>query len=345
MFHFFLFHFEFFFPTPPGTLPPCLSFSVKTQLTHLPKNIHGMPNRLISEKSPYLLQHAHNPVDWYPWGDEAFQKAQADNKPIFLSIGYSTCHWCHIMERESFEDQATAEILNVHFVAIKVDREERPDVDRIYMNALHATGQHGGWPLSMFLTPDLKPFYGGTYFPPADGYGRIAFPALLKRIIELWTSERSRVLESAEGLTMFLEDIAARGYHSSEIKTDVISRCFEQIRSSYDSTYGGFGSAPKFPRPVVLDFLLRHYYVTGDATSLEMALHTMCAMARGGMYDQLGGGFHRYSVDRRWFVPHFEKMLCDQAQLVNVYLDAYVITRDDFFQRTRVKHSTMLFAT
>ncbi len=289
------------------------------------------PNRLITEKSPYLLQHAHNPVAWYPWGDEAFHRAQREDKPLFLSIGYSTCHWCHVMERESFENNQIASILNEHFISIKVDREERPDVDKIYMNALHGMGQQGGWPLSMFLTPDLRPFYGGTYFPPVDGYGRIAFPTLLQRIAELWKNERSKVLETAYGITLFLADMASRRGQTGEIEPDVFDRCADQLKSSYDSVHGGFGSAPKFPRPAVLDFLLRHYHATGDSHSLEMALHTLRAMAEGGMCDQLGGGFHRYSVDRHWFVPHFEKMLYDQAQLATTYLDAFLITNDVFY--------------
>jgi len=294
-------------------------------------HIHLNTNRLITEKSPYLLQHAHNPVDWYPWGNEAFQRAREEDKPIFLSIGYSTCHWCHVMERESFEDDRIAAFLNEHFISIKVDREERPDVDKIHMNALHAMGQHGGWPLSMFLTPDLKPFFGGTYYPPVDNFGRIGFPSLLKRIDHLWRNEKNRVLDSAAGIYQFLNDIASSADHNSQLDRDLVVRGFHQFKSGYDAKFGGFGSAPKFPRPVVLEFLFRYYHATGTPSALEMTLHTLRAMANGGMYDQLGWGFHRYSVDREWFVPHFEKMLYDQAQLVKVYLDAYLITNDHFY--------------
>jgi uncharacterized protein YyaL (SSP411 family) len=289
------------------------------------------PNRLINEKSPYLLQHAYNPVQWYPWGEEAFAKAREEVKPIFLSIGYSTCHWCHVMERESFESDRIAEILNRHFVPIKVDREERPDVDKVYMTALQAMGQDGGWPLSMFLTPDLKPFYGGTYFPPETKYGRIGVAELLGRIQSVWEKERERILESAEGVARFLADSQKSVADTGDLSDGVMDVCYQHFMQTYDPVHGGFGGAPKFPRPAVFDFLLRHYHTAGDPEGLEMVSHSLRMMARGGMHDHIGGGFHRYSVDREWRVPHFEKMLYDQAQLVGVFLDAYRITRQDEF--------------
>jgi hypothetical protein len=291
----------------------------------------GKPNRLVHEKSPYLLQHAYNPVDWHPWGAEAFARARAENKPVFLSIGYSTCHWCHVMERESFENDSIAALLNEFFVSIKVDREERPDIDRVYMTALQAMGQNGGWPMSMFLTPDRRPFYGGTYFPPDSKYGRAGFPDVLRKIHEIWTREHEKVEESAGGITTFLNDIERGGSRNEPVSDSVQTRCYEQIAGTYDATQGGFGSGPKFPRPVVFNFLLRHFHATGTADARAMVLHTLRAMAAGGMYDQLGGGFHRYSVDAGWRVPHFEKMLYDQAQLVQAYCDAYLLTRDEAF--------------
>jgi len=289
------------------------------------------PNRLINEKSPYLLQHAFNPVDWYPWGEEAFAKARAEDIPIFLSIGYSTCHWCHVMERESFEVDSIAAIMNQFFVSIKVDREERPDVDKVYMTALQALGENGGWPMSMFLTPDLKPFYGGTYFPPENRYGRIGFPALLHRITEIWKNERSKVMESANGITNFLREIPGKMSSVESLDTALLKSCFDQAARNYDPHFGGFGGGPKFPRPVVFNFLLRYYDRTGDAKALEMTEHTLRAMSNGGMYDHIGGGFHRYSVDAEWRVPHFEKMLYDQAQIVNSLVDLYQITKDAFY--------------
>ncbi len=283
------------------------------------------PNRLINEKSPYLLQHAYNPVDWYPWGEEAFAKARAEDKPIFLSIGYSTCHWCHVMEEESFENDSIAALMNRYFVCIKVDREERPDVDRVYMTALQSMGENGGWPMSMFLTPDLKPFFGGTYYPPESRYGRIGFPDLLRRIHEIWTTDRARVLDAANGVVSFLQQLPTTS-RGGTLTPAVLDRCFEQFQQMYDAEHGGFGGAPKFPRPVVLNFLLRYYHRTGNRDALKMAEHTLEKMASGGMYDHIGGGFHRYSVDADWRVPHFEKMLYDQAQLANAYLDLFLIT-------------------
>jgi uncharacterized protein YyaL (SSP411 family) len=289
------------------------------------------PNRLSSEKSPYLLQHAHNPVDWYPWGEEAFARARREDKPIFLSIGYSTCHWCHVMEHESFENDDTAELLNDGFVAVKVDREERPDVDRIYMGALQAMGIPGGWPLSLFLTPELKPFYGGTYFPPENRYERAGFPEILRRIQTIWQHKRTDVLESGERILAYLRELAGAAGTQSVQAASMVDLCYDQIRRTFDERYGGFGGAPKFPRPVTLAFLLRHHKREPQAAGEEMALRTLRAMANGGIRDHLGGGFHRYSVDAEWRVPHFEKMLYDQAQLVRAYLDAAQCTQDMFF--------------
>jgi len=293
-----------------------------------------LTNRLISEKSPYLLQHAHNPVDWYPWGDEAFAKARRENKPIFLSVGYSTCHWCHVMAHESFESAAVAKILNVHFVPVKVDREERPDVDRVYMTYVQATTGGGGWPMSVWLTPDLKPFFGGTYFPPTDKWGRPGFPTILRRIADAWRNDQKTVIASAESALDYLRGATAMDKAgTAALDAACFDEAYARIRASYDAECGGFGGAPKFPRPVVPDFLLRYYIRTQEKAALDMVLVTLRKMAEGGMYDHLGSGFHRYSVDARWHVPHFEKMLYDQAQLVNTYLRAYQLTRDPFHAR------------
>ena len=283
-------------------------------------------NRLAKEQSPYLLQHAHNPVDWYPWGDEAFDKARAENKPIFLSIGYSTCHWCHVMERESFETDPVAEILNRDFVSIKVDREERPDVDRIYMLFVQATTGGGGWPMSVWLTPELKPFYGGTYFPPDNRYGRPGFRTVLNHLAQAWRDDREKIDDSVAEIMTQLQGHAALGKGSGAVDDSVLDAGYNHARRMFDRKLGGFGTAPKFPRPVQLNFLLRYWKATGEEEALDMTVATLRAMARGGMNDQLGGGFHRYSVDARWFVPHFEKMLYDQAQLAVSFLEAYQIT-------------------
>ncbi len=286
-------------------------------------------NRLVHEKSPYLQQHAHNPVDWYPWGPEAFAKAREENKPIFLSIGYSTCHWCHVMERESFENAQIAALLNQGFVPVKVDREERPDIDRIYMTFVQATTGSGGWPMSVFLTPDLKPFYGGTYFPPDNRYGRPGFPSVLIQLANAWRADQQRIEQSGSNILEELRRVTALGPAGAVApEEDVRSRLYLALRRSYDSRLGGFGNSPKFPRPVVLNFLLRESVWADNEEALEMALHTLREMAKGGMNDQLGGGFHRYSVDARWFVPHFEKMLYDQAQLAISYLEAFQLTGD-----------------
>jgi uncharacterized protein YyaL (SSP411 family) len=287
-------------------------------------------NRLAQQKSPYLLQHAHNPVDWYPWGEEAFEKARVERRPIFLSIGYSTCHWCHVMERESFENEEIAALLNRDYVAIKVDREERPDVDRIYMTYVQASTGSGGWPMSVWLTPDLQPFFGGTYFPPESRWGHPGFASILTQIAQAWANDRENIEESArhvvEQLARQVEVAPTRA--GAAFDPGTLGTAFAAFRRSFDSRLGGFGTAPKFPRVSVHHFLLRYYARTKNAEALDMVLLTLREMAKGGMNDQLGGGFHRYSVDDRWFVPHFEKMLYDQAQIAVSYLEAFQVTGD-----------------
>ncbi|TMP90377.1 MAG: thioredoxin domain-containing protein [Verrucomicrobia bacterium] len=293
-------------------------------------------NRLAHEKSPYLLQHAHNPVDWYPWGEEAFAKAHRENKPIFLSVGYSTCHWCHVMAHESFENEEVAAIMNREFVNIKVDREERPDVDRVYMTFVQATTGGGGWPMSVWLTPDLKPFVGGTYFPPQDRYGQPGFKKVLERIATAWKENHDNIVEQGGKIVAALQESQSAAPTQGEIDAATLEAAYRQIDRSYDPKEGGFGNAPKFPRPVTLNFLTRSYARDPKSESgkhaLEMALFTLRKMAAGGMHDHIGGGFHRYSVDRYWHVPHFEKMLYDQAQLAVAYLDAFQITRDTQYE-------------
>ena len=294
-----------------------------------------MPNRLARERSPYLLQHANNPVDWYPWGDDAFAKARAEQKPIFLSIGYSTCHWCHVMEHESFEDASIADVLNRKFVSVKVDREERPDVDRVYMAFVQATTGAGGWPMSVWLTPDLRPFFGGTYFPPSSRWGRPGFVDVLTEIGRAWKDERDRVLQSAETILERLKTATTGGGPGPErapvAGADGVAAGVESFAQTFDSRRGGFGGAPKFPRPSELIFLLNAYALQKDDRAKTMALETLRAMAMGGMRDHVGGGFHRYSVDAEWRVPHFEKMLYDQAQLVLAYLEATQVSGDPFY--------------
>src|SRR5438067_3855391 len=289
-------------------------------------------NRLAHEKSPYLLQHAHNPVDWYPWGEEAFAKARHENKPIFLSIGYSTCHWCHVMAHESFENEEVGAIMNRDFVNIKVDREERPDVDRVYMTFVQATTGGGGWPMSVWLTPDLKPFVGGTYFPPEDRYGQPGFKKVLERVATAWKENHANIVEQGDKIVEALRESQGAAKPEAEIDAAVLEAAYKQLDRNYDPKEGGFGNAPKFPRPVTLNFLTRLYArdpKSGDGKqALEMALFTLRKMAAGGIHDHIGGGFHRYSVDRYWHVPHFEKMLYDQAQLAAAYLDAFQITKD-----------------
>jgi len=293
-------------------------------------------NRLAQEKSPYLLQHSHNPVDWYPWGEEAFAKARREDKPIFLSVGYSTCHWCHVMAHESFENEEVATTMNREFVNIKVDREERPDVDRVYMTFVQATTGGGGWPMSVWLTPDLKPFVGGTYFPPEDRYGQPGFKKVLERIAAAWKQDHEKIAgQGARIVEALREAQTAQPAAAEKIDAKILSAAYEQFSRSFDARDGGFGSAPKFPRPVTLNFLSRFYARDPSSDSgkhaLEMDLITLRKMAAGGMHDHLGGGFHRYSVDRYWHVPHFEKMLYDQAQLALAYLDAFQITQDRQF--------------
>ena len=302
---------------------PCLQSSTLTGVT-MDKNTQ---NRLIHEQSPYLLQHAHNPVDWYPWGEEAFALAKKEGKPIFLSIGYSTCHWCHVMAHESFENPEIAAILNKWFVSVKVDREERPDIDQMYMAATQAMNGSGGWPMSLFLFPDGRPFWAATYIPPKGMYGRPGFPDILEAVHTAWTTRRDELESSAADLINVLEGGDAKP--ATAVKDTAAEQAFSSLEASFDNQYGGFGSAPKFPRPVVLSFLFRYWYATGNEQARDMALATLESMARGGMNDQLGGGFHRYSVDGQWRVPHFEKMLYDQAQMADSYLDAYQITGDE----------------
>jgi uncharacterized protein YyaL (SSP411 family) len=300
-------------------------------------------NRLGHERSPYLLQHAENPVDWFAWGDDAFAKARADDKPIFLSIGYSTCHWCHVMAHESFENDAVAAVLNASFVPIKVDREERPDVDRVYMTFVQATTGSGGWPMSVWLTPDLKPFYGGTYFPPSSRWGRPGFVDILGEIARVWSSEQVKVEQSAESLTTQLRGVERAAAPSAGVPAiSALDRAAAEFRNLFDHVHGGFGGAPKFPRPSELLFLLRYWALKNDSNDpRDMALVTLRAMAFGGMRDHIGGGFHRYSVDEQWRVPHFEKMLYDQAQLVIALLEAAQASGDSFY--TDVAEDTLQY--
>ncbi len=289
------------------------------------------PNRLIHEKSPYLLQHAYNPVDWFAWGTEAFEKARREDKPIFLSIGYSTCYWCHVMEREVFENEELAHLLNELFVNIKVDREERPDIDRIYMSALQAMTGGGGWPMSLFLGHDLRPFYGATYIPPRAQYGRPGFADVLRTIHEVWKHDRAQITQVADRMHDLLRQMSALDSAIIEADSRAFDVAYESFLKSFDETNAGFGGAPKFPRPTAYAFLLRYHKRTGKQYALDMVLRTLKTMARSGMYDHLGGGFHRYATDERWHVPHFEKMLYDQAQLVVSYLEAYQLTHDEFY--------------
>jgi uncharacterized protein YyaL (SSP411 family) len=285
-----------------------------------------MPNRLAQESSPYLLQHQSNPVDWYPWGEEALARSRREDKPIFLSIGYSACHWCHVMEHESFESEAIARELNEHFVCIKVDREERPDLDQIYMNAVQVLTGRGGWPMSVFLTPELKPFYGGTYWPPTSRHGMPGFDQIIAAVSKAWEENHSAVVESADRLTEQLAHMAGQANELGELNADLLTRASRYFRQTYDRTYGGFGGAPKFPAPMSLRLLMRDWFRRQENFSLEMVTGTLDRMAAGGIYDHLGGGFARYSVDARWLVPHFEKMLYDNAQLAIAYLEAFQIT-------------------
>ncbi|GAV83367.1 DUF255 domain-containing protein [Cephalotus follicularis] len=332
--------FPFNFPRPIHSLK-LLAMAALTP-TSTSQHSHLHTNRLAAEHSPYLLQHAHNPVDWYPWGDEAFKEAIKRDVPIFLSIGYSTCHWCHVMEVESFEDEGVAKLLNDWFVSIKVDREERPDVDKVYMTYVQALYGGGGWPLSVFLSPDLKPLLGGTYFPPDDKYGRPGFKTILRKVKDAWDNNRDLLVESGSSAIEQLSEALSASASSSKLPAglpqNALHLCAEQLSGSYDPKYGGFGSAPKFPRPVEPQMMLyqsKKLEETGKMGAAKegqkMVLFSLQCMAKGGIHDHIGGGFHRYSVDECWHVPHFEKMLYDQGQLANVYLDAFSITKDDFY--------------
>lgn len=285
----------------------------------------GHTNRLATETSPYLLQHAHNPVDWYPWGEEALERARAEDRPIFLSIGYSACHWCHVMERESFEDEQTAALMNANFVNVKVDREERPDLDSIYMEAVQAMTGSGGWPMSVFLTPAGKPFYGGTYFPPQPRYGIPSFPQLLLAVADAYTNRRGDLEEQAQRLTDAIGRTGSLSASGGEPGEEILTEAAAKLLQYFDEQYGGFGDQPKFPQPMTLEFAMSQHRRGGEAEALHVAEHTLRQMAAGGIYDHLGGGFHRYSVDRVWLVPHFEKMLYDNAQLLRAYLHAWQI--------------------
>ncbi len=290
-------------------------------------------NRLINEKSPYLLQHAYNPVDWHPWGEEAFKKAEEENRPVFLSIGYSTCHWCHVMERESFEDPAVAKLMNDVFISIKVDREERPDIDHIYMTVCQMMTGQGGWPLSIVMTPDKRPFFSGTYFPKENRYGRIGFVELIKNIDRAWKNQKDDIENTADQITGFLKQnsISDQG---TEIPSVILADTYEYFSQRFDEKYGGFGSSPKFPSPHNLLFLLRYYKKNNETKALEMVKKTLVEMRKGGIFDHIGYGFHRYSTDQHWLLPHFEKMLYDQAMLTHAYVEAYQTTNNESFKKT-----------
>ena len=285
-------------------------------------------NRLARETSPYLLQHAHNPVDWYPWGEEAFARARAEDKPVLLSVGYSACHWCHVMERESFENADIAAVMNAGFVNIKVDREERPDVDHIYMQAVQSLTGHGGWPMTVFLTPDGTPFYGGTYFPPEDRHGMPGFPRVLTALADAWRSRRAEVVQSGREIAESLSQTDRLRRSTTLLGDEVLVSAYQGIASQFDEEWGGLGGAPKFPQPMIWEFVLRFFKRTGNPYARRMVHTTLVRMARGGMYDQLGGGFARYSVDAHWMIPHFEKMLYDNAQLASLYLHAWLAFGD-----------------
>lgn len=293
-----------------------------------------MPNHLINETSPYLLQHAENPVDWYPWGEEAFEKARRENKPILLSIGYSACHWCHVMAHESFENEAIAQLMNEHFVNIKVDREERPDLDQIYMNAVQMMTHHGGWPMTVFLTPDGVPFYGGTYYPPQDRYNIPGFPRILLGVAEAYKERQDDIRETGASLITELRRLSETSGSDHPIEPELLDAAYAGMIRNYDTVNGGFGGAPKFPSAMALEFLLRTYARTGNRDALQMVGHTCRKMAEGGIYDQIGGGFHRYSTDSKWLVPHFEKMLYDNALLSRLYLHYFQVSDDQSARAT-----------
>jgi len=298
-------------------------------------------NRLINETSPYLLQHAHNPVDWYPWGEEALQKAKQANKPILVSIGYAACHWCHVMERESFEDEITAAFMNDHFINIKIDREERPDLDHIYMDAVQAMTGSGGWPLNVFLTPEAKPFYGGTYFPPVAAFNRMSWKDVLSAVQKAYSEKKDEIRSQAENLTEHLSASNSFGIEKpGQTKSETVflqenlNSIAEHILQQADTQWGGFGRAPKFPQTFSIQFLLRHYHFTKDEKALKQALLSLDRMIYGGIYDQMGGGFARYSTDNEWLAPHFEKMLYDNALLIGVLSEAYQLTKSELYADT-----------
>ena len=321
--------------TPPGQRKQNTGSRSKQLRDHAGTNEQPeFTNHLIHESSPYLLQHAHNPVDWYPWGDEAFAKARSENKPVLLSIGYSACHWCHVMAHESFEDEQIAQLMNENFVNIKVDREERPDLDQIYMNAVQMMTHHGGWPMTVFLTPDAVPFYGGTYFPPQDRYNMPGFPRVLISVAEAYRDRRSDIAGTSASLLQELQRLSATNASDQPLEKELLDSAQVGIVRNYDSVNGGFGGAPKFPPAMTLEFLLRTYVRTGKSEALDMVRQTTQKMARGGMYDQVGGGFHRYSTDAKWLVPHFEKMLYDNALLSRLYLHYFQVTRDPLARET-----------
>lgn len=313
-------------------LKSCLFLELSHQLNRF-VNKNMKSNKLINEQSPYLLQHAHNPVDWFPWGEEAFQKSIKENKPIFLSIGYSTCHWCHVMEKESFEDFEVANILNEYFISIKVDREERPDVDSIYMTTCQMMTGRGGWPLSIFLTPDKKPFFAGTYFPKDNRYGRMGFKELLLKIADVWKNNSQEIIQSANEITSSLKNIYEKN-SDSKIDSSILHKAFKSFEKNFDNQFGGFGTAPKFPSPHNLTFLLRYSFLFESDVAQQMVIKTLQAMRNGGIYDHIGFGFHRYSTDQKWLVPHFEKMLYDQASLIIAYSELYQVTKNDFYRKT-----------
>jgi uncharacterized protein YyaL (SSP411 family) len=290
-----------------------------------------MPNRLAGSNSPYLLQHQNNPVDWYPWGPEALNRAKSEDKPIFLSIGYAACHWCHVMAHESFEDAETSAYMNQHFVNIKVDREERPDLDGIYMDAVVSLTGSGGWPMSVFLTPDGQPFLGGTYFPPTPRHGLPSFKQVLEHVERVWREERSKVSQASKSLQEQLSRQSAIASQPSSLQPETLNQAVMALAQAYDWQGGGWGRAPKFPQPMTIDFLLSRA-TQGDKLALDLARHALTSMARGGMYDVIGGGFARYSVDDIWLVPHFEKMLYDNAQLARAYLHGYLVTKEEWFR-------------
>ncbi len=302
-----------------------------------------MANRLAQETSPYLQEHADNPVDWYPWGPEALERARREDRPILLSIGYSACHWCHVMARESFEDAQTAALMNRFFVCVKVDREERPDLDQIYMRAIQGMTGSGGWPMTVFLMPDGTPFYGGTYFPPTERFGMPSFKRVLTAVAEAYALRRSEVANTASQIRAFLQESPLRAAGATHPTPEFLDRAAEQLAHSYDPVHGGFGGPPKFPQPMLLDVLLRTHRRTGQARALEMVTHTLEAMTQGGVYDQLGGGFHRYAVDATWLTPHFEKMLYDNALLSRCYLEAWQVTGEPAWRR--VCEETLAFVT